>query len=104
MLKRRYEILLPLKHNDGRPVDESKFNQTREELVEEFDAISVQPESVRGIWIHSGTRYEDTSIRLTLDVDDTSENRQFFVDFKQTLLSRFEQVEIYIASYSVDIL
>jgi len=54
--------------------------------------------------VHAGVRYEDTSIRLTVDVEDTPENRQFFAEFKVTLLQRFEQIEIYIASYPVDIL
>ena len=46
MLKRRFEILLPLRHNDGRLVSDDKLNQTREELVERFDGISVQPQAV----------------------------------------------------------
>ena len=104
MLRRRYEILLPLRHNDGSPVSDEKLNQTREELVNRFDGISVQPQSILGIWVHEGARYEDTSVRLTVDVDDTPENRQFFLQFKATLLERFDQVDIYIASYPVEIL
>ena len=86
MLRRRYEILLPLKHNDGRPVSNDILNQTREDLVDRFDGISVQPQSILGIWVHEGVRYEDMSVRLMVDVDDTPENRQFFIDFKATLL------------------
>ena len=104
MLKRRYEILLPLRHNDGRPVSDEKLNQTREELVDQFDALSVHPQSILGIWVHEGVRYEDTSVRFTVDVDDTPESRQFFIEFKQILLGRFEQIDIYIASFPVDIL
>ena len=104
MLRRRYEILLPLRHNDGRPVSDDILNQTREELVERFDGVSVQPQSILGIWWHEDVRYEDTSVRLTVDVEDTPENRQFFIEFKATLLQRFEQIEIYIVSYPVDIL
>ena len=51
MRKRRYETLLPLKYNDGRPVSEDLFEQTREELVTQFGSISVQPNVVRGIWV-----------------------------------------------------
>jgi hypothetical protein len=104
MLKRRYEILLPLKHNDGRPVSDEALNLTREELVERFDGVSVHPQSVLGIWVFEGVRYEDTTVRLTVDVEDTPENRQLFVDFKPVLLQRFEQIEIYITSFLVDIL
>jgi hypothetical protein len=104
MLRRRYEILLPLRHNDGRPVSDEKLNQTREALVNRFEGVSVQPQSILGVWVHEGKRYEDTSVRLTVDVEDTAENHQFFLELKAILLTRFEQLEIYIASYPIDIL
>ena len=104
MLRRRFEILLPLRHNDGRPISDDKLNQTREELVNRFEGVSVQPQSILEIWLHEGKRYEDTSVRLTVDVEDTPENHQFFLEFKAILLTRFEQLEIYIASYPIDIL
>ena len=40
----RYEILLPLKYNDGTPIEPEKFQQTRKELVEKFGAITVEPQ------------------------------------------------------------
>jgi hypothetical protein len=104
MLRRRYEILLPLRFNDGRPIGDEVFNETREELVARFEGLSFSPHPVLGIWVQDGARYEDQSVRVTVDVDDTPENRQFFVSFKETLLARFEQIEIYIVSYPVDIL
>ena len=104
MLKRRYEILLPLKYNDGRPIGDEPFNLTRQELVEQFEGVSFQPEPVHGLWINKGEHYEDVLVRVTVDVEDTPENRQFFIDFKNILLERFEQIEIYIVSYSVEIL
>jgi hypothetical protein len=87
MLRRRYEILLPLKFNDGRPVSDAVLHQTREDLVQRFEAVSVQPQSLAGVWIHEGVRYEDISVKMTLDADDTPENREFFSSFKTTLLS-----------------
>src|ERR1700730_8896851 len=104
MRKKRYEMLLPLKYNDGRPVSADLFEQTRAELVAQFGAICLQPSVARGIWVHEATRYEDELLRYVVDVDDTAENEQFFVTFKAILLARFEQLEIYIASYPVDIL
>ena len=59
MRKRRYEILLPLKHNDGRIVSPESFEQTREELVAQFESVSLEPHVIRGTWIHEGARYED---------------------------------------------
>ncbi len=104
MRKRRYEILLPLRYNDGRAISEDRFYQTREELIAQFGAINFQPNVIRGIWVHEGTRFEDELMRFVIDVEDSAENQQFFRDFKATLIQRFEQIEIYIASYPVDIL
>ena len=39
-----------------------------------------------------------------VDVEDTAENALFFARYKATLLERFEQIEIYIASFVVEIL
>jgi hypothetical protein len=104
MLKRRYEILLPLRHNDGRPVSDEALNQTRRDLLDRFEGISVQPAKIAGIWVHQGVLYEDALVRFTVDVDDTPENRQFFLDLKPVLLQRFEQIEIYMVSYAIDVL
>jgi hypothetical protein len=90
MRKRRFEIHLPVKHNDGRPVSDEAFHQTREELLSQFDGLTTVPHTVVGIWQHEGRRYEDELVRFTVDVEDSPE--------------RFEQIEIYIASYPVDIL
>jgi hypothetical protein len=103
MLKRRYEILLPLRFNDGSPVPDDAWNQTREEIVARFDGVSVQPDTITGIWVHEGTRYEDALVRFTVDVEDTPDNRQFFVEWKPTLLARFQQIEIYITSFVIEV-
>jgi len=104
MQKRRYEILLPLMFNDGRTVPGEAFEQTREELVLQFGGATLSPGSFRGTWVHAGVRYEDELLRLTVDVEDTPENRQFFVDWKPTLVARFEQIEIYITSFVIEVI
>jgi hypothetical protein len=58
--------------------------------------------SIQGIWVHEGIRYEDDTRRIVIDVDDTPDNREFFVIYKPTLCERFDQVEIYIVSYPLD--
>ena len=103
MQKRRYEMLLPLRYNDGSPIEDEKVYQTREELIARFDAVSLLPGLIQGTWLHEGTRYEDDLRRVVVDVDDTPENRQFFSDYKPILCERFQQLEVYIGSYLIDI-
>ncbi len=104
MLKRRYEILLPLQYNDGGSIPIEDLNRTREELLAHCGGISVQPGTIAGVWIHEGMRYEDSLVRIVVDVEDTAENRQFFVDWKPTLLQRFRQIEIYITSFLIEVI
>ena len=49
-------------------------------------------------------RYEDSLLRITVDVEDIPECRQFFVDWKPALLHRFRQIEIYITSSLIDVI
>jgi hypothetical protein len=93
---------LPVRHNNGQPVSGELLEQTREELVARFGGISIAPHTVLGIWVREGSRFEDETRRLTVDVEDTPENQEFFVRHKATLLERFDQVEIYIVSYLID--
>jgi hypothetical protein len=92
-----------LLHNDGRVIEEEKIYQTREELVARFDAVAIQPGLVQGTWVHEGVRYEDDLRRIVVDVEDSAETREFFSAYKPVLCERFQQIEIYIASYPVEI-
>ena len=104
MRKRRFEILLPLTYNDGRPVSPDRFQQTRDELIAQFGAVSMSAFAVIGAWVHEGTRYEDELRRFTVDVEDIPENQHFMAAYKKTLLERFEQIEIYMVSFPVEII
>src|SRR5437868_13581714 len=104
MRRRRYEILLPLTHNDGRPVNPQKFQQTKDELIAQFGAISMSAFAVIGSWVHEGTHYEDELRRFTVDIEDSPENQQFLAAYKKTLLERFEQIEIYMVTFPVEII
>ena len=95
---------MPRTHNDGRPVNQEEFYRTRDDLVAQFGAVSLSPHSVLGTWTHEGQRYEDESMKLVVDVEDLAENRQFFFDLKLVLRERFEQIEIYIVSYPLDVI
>jgi len=97
----RYEILLPLKYNDGTPVEPEKFRQTKIELVEKFAAITVEPQSVHGIWTHGSKEYADELIRFIIDIETTIETEKFFKEFKEKLKARFQQIEIWITAYPI---
>src|SRR5271156_1976515 len=102
--RRRYEILLPLQFNDGREVPEALLEKTVADLEARFRADSWESQVIRGHWHHQGVDFRDNSTRLVLDVDDTTENRAFFLALKETLKKRFQQVEIWITTHTIEVL
>lgn len=102
--RRRYEILLPLQFNDGTTVPQSLLWETVEELEKRFRAVSWETQIVRGIWQHEGTVFRDNNTRLVLDIEDSAENREFFVELKRKLKERFQQLDIWITSHAIDVI
>jgi hypothetical protein len=82
-VRRRFEILLPLQFNDGKPVPDELLWQTVEELEAQFNGLSWESQVVRGLWHQEGVAFRDTNTRLIVDVEDVPKNRAFFVALKE---------------------
>lgn len=101
---RRYEILLPLRSNDGQQLPETLFVDVVLELEKHFGAVSSETQVIRDRWHHEGTTIPDELVRLFVDVLDTLENRAFFVSYKERLKVSFGQLDIWITSHPLDVL
>jgi hypothetical protein len=99
----RFEILLPLFYNDGRPIEPEKFRASDDDLVDTFGAASTDQITVRGQWKYQTTIYSDQLVRVRVDVDDTPENWNAMRQIKETLKLRFEQLDIWITAHRIDI-
>ena len=51
---RRFEVLLPLRFNDGQPVPDEIVADTLLELEQRFGAVSCETQSIRGYWHKKG--------------------------------------------------
>ena len=51
-----------------------------------------------------GELYRDSLARVFVDVADTAENRQFFVRLKDRLKSRFQQKDIWLTTYPIEVI
>ena len=99
---RHYEILLPLKFNDGQPVPWEIVGDTLKELRQRFGAVSFESQTIVGIWQFQGIEYRDELVRVFVDVEEEPENREFFKTYKEQLKSRFRQHEIWMTAHSID--
>ena len=88
----RFEILLPLEFNDGRPVPREFLAEAAVEVQRRFGGVSWESQVVEGIWRQGEVEYRDRLNRLFVDAEDTEENRQFFIGLKARLKSRFQHV------------
>jgi hypothetical protein len=101
---RRFEILLPRRFNDGSSVPEDLIAETLLEIEDRFGAVSCETQAIRGIWRHEEHLYEDELIRVFVDGPDDPDSRQFFVELKERLKSRFNQLEIWLTTYPIEVL
>lgn len=100
----RFEVLLPRRYNDGADIEFEKFKLTWTELIERFEALTVEPTPRHGYWTHELERFEDDLVKLVLDLDDTEATEQFMRDYKRRLKERFEQIDIWIVAFPIRII
>src|SRR5713101_3654743 len=67
---KRYEILLPLNYNDGTEIEPEKFDQTAEELSEQFGGVTQDTVRITGTWKYGGARHRDELLRIRIDSND----------------------------------
>ena len=100
---RRFEVLLPLRFNDGRDVPAEWVAEAVLEIVDHFGAASYETQKVEGHWRHSGILDRDDLVRIIVDVADNARNRQWMRQFKDRWKVRLEQLELWLVSYRIDI-
>src|SRR5207244_4262514 len=100
----RSEMLLPLRFNDGQPIPNELIAQTLLELEERFGAVSSESQTIQGRWHHQGVAYRDALVRVFVDVPDLVETREFFVSSKEQLKIRFQQLDIWMTTYPLEVI
>ncbi len=101
---RRYEILLPLRFNDGQAIPDELIGDTLLDLRARFGAISVETQTIQGTWSYLGQEFRDDLVRIFIDVANDDDARQFFTEFKEDLKQRFQQIDIWITTYPIDVI
>jgi hypothetical protein len=101
---RRFEILLPLRFNDGKAVPNELIAITLFELEQRFGAVSSETQTIQGLWQHQGQTYRDDLTRVFVDAPDSPEALEFFKQFKETLKQRFQQLDIWMTTYPVQVI
>ena len=78
--------------------------QTVLDLREQFGAASSETQTIYGQWTHEGRVHRDELLRIFVDVPDSAENRHFFIQFKERMKERFQQIDIWVTTYPLDVI
>jgi hypothetical protein len=100
---RRYEVLLPVRFNDGRDVPDKVLGEAVNEVVAQFGAVSFHKQAVEGHWRHEETLFRDDLALLVVDLPDTAKNRKWMKAYKGRWKERLSQLEIWMVSYPIEI-
>ncbi|HZL91573.1 MAG TPA: hypothetical protein VFB96_24600 [Pirellulaceae bacterium] len=100
---RRYEVLLPLAFNDGRPVPGEWLADAVFEVVDHFGAASYETQKVEGHWRYGGVLYRDELVRIVVDVPDLAKHRKWMKAFKGRWKLKLDQLELWLISYRIDV-
>jgi hypothetical protein len=71
---RRYEVLLPLKFNDGRDIPADSIHAAIAEIVNQFGAVSHETQTIEGHWRHDAVLYRDNLVKLVVDLENSTKN------------------------------
>lgn len=103
----KVEILIPICHNDGRDIEDIKYEITYDKITKKFGARTVGGNSLLGNWVDPETRilYADERFNPCWVVcENTTSNIEFFRTLKKDLEQVFEQESIFIYYVEVDII
>ena len=58
----------------------------------------------RGQWRHENHSYRDDLMRVFVDTADDAESRQYFIECKERLKAQFQQIDIWMTTYLIEVL
>jgi len=75
-----------------------------QELEDRFGSVSCETQIIQGRWHHQGKAFRDDLMRIYVDAERNAEVQAFFAGFKERLKTRFQQLEVWLTSHSIEIL
>lgn len=98
----RYEFYIPIRYNDGRPIEKKKFDDVKDIIAKKFSGVSVHYVKIAGEWKDpaTGKIFKDDSLKYEVTVDEKED--EFFSVLKDKMRKIFEQKDIYLLRTRVD--
>ena len=94
----KFEVYLPLKHNDGTAIERAKLKEIQHQLIAVFGAMTLSSLSapLQGKWRYGGVEYIDDILRIDIIAKEEWDSIQFLKKFKRQLKRILRQLDILI--------
>ena len=94
----KFEVYLPLKHNDGTAIERAKLKEIQHQLIAVFGAMTLSSLSapLQGTWRYGGVEYIDDILRIDIIAKEEWDSIQFLKNFKRQLKRILRQLDILI--------
>lgn len=101
---KEYDIFVPLRHNDGSPVEPRRFRDLQLRLLEYFDGVTFFPQPNEGLWRIGPVTYRDEIVIYRVVGGNARSARRFIRQLKEELKRVFQQEEIFIVERDIEIM
>jgi hypothetical protein len=96
--KYRFELMIPLADNAGRPFPWPKIERVSQALLQRFEGCRSQPLTPHlGLWKYRGVVYREGLLLFIVDTPRSDESLAWMIAYKNRLKRQFSQLEIYLS-------
>lgn len=100
---KKIEITIPLRYNDGRPIEKIHLDKIKRELLTKFGGLSISAE-IEGFWTKDNITYNDYNKIYTVVTKEDSELESWINGYKKWLEYILNQKQIFILISEVSII
>jgi len=101
---KEYDLYIPLKYNDGSPVEPRALRDLQRTLVAQFGGLTFFPQPNQGFWIAGGVTFRDAIVIYRVVAEKARTARRFLRRLKEKLKRSLKQEEIFIVERDVKVL
>jgi hypothetical protein len=99
-----YDLYIPLRFNDGRPVEIQIIDGLKQQLHDRFGGLTFFPQRNEGHWQIGAVTFCEEIVILRVVAEETRAAREFFLHLKELLKRQLAQEEVLIVERKVEIL
>ena len=98
---KEYDIFIPLRYNDGKPIDPRLTLSLQQRLLEKFGGLTFFPQVNDGFWTSGGVTFRDEIVIYRVLSSKARLARRFLSKLKDELKKELDQEEILIIERDV---